>query len=81
MNVYFPVLLIYQCFNPVFKVFRFFLWKGSVFQDIDSDEVLSIVYTMHAFYVTKVIGTDPDYLKSVPLVWFVSTLLSCVKRV
>uniref|UniRef100_A0AAF5PL89 PDZ domain-containing protein n=1 Tax=Wuchereria bancrofti TaxID=6293 RepID=A0AAF5PL89_WUCBA len=36
-------------------------------KDIDSDELLFIVYTMHAFYVTKVIGTDPDYLKTVPL--------------
>lgn len=37
-------------------------------KDIDSDELLFIVYTMHAFYVTKVIGTDPDYLKTVPLI-------------
>ncbi|EJD76531.1 gamma-1-syntrophin [Loa loa] len=36
-------------------------------KDIDSDELLFIVYTMHAFYVTKVIGTDPDYLKIIPL--------------
>ncbi|KAM3727387.1 Gamma-1-syntrophin [Dirofilaria immitis] len=35
--------------------------------DIDSDELLFIVYTMHAFYVTKIIGTDPEYLKTIPL--------------
>ncbi|KHN77539.1 hypothetical protein Tcan_13016 [Toxocara canis] len=36
-------------------------------QDIDSDEVLSIVYTMHAFYIAKIIASDPDYLKTIPL--------------
>uniref|UniRef100_A0A915PJX2 PDZ domain-containing protein n=1 Tax=Setaria digitata TaxID=48799 RepID=A0A915PJX2_9BILA len=36
-------------------------------RDIDSDELLFIVYTLHAFYVSKVIATDPDYLKAVPL--------------
>lgn len=37
-------------------------------KDIDSDELLSIVYTLHAFYVTKVIATDPDFLKTIPLI-------------
>lgn len=37
------------------------------FQNIDSDEVLTIVYTLHAFYVTKIIATDPDFLKTIPL--------------
>ncbi|KAL3990519.1 PDZ domain (Also known as DHR or GLGF) family protein [Acanthocheilonema viteae] len=36
-------------------------------KDIDTDELSSIVYTIHAFYVTKIIGTDPDYLKTIPL--------------
>ncbi|KHN77527.1 Gamma-1-syntrophin [Toxocara canis] len=36
-------------------------------KDIDSDEVLSIVYTMHAFYIAKIIASDPDYLKTIPL--------------
>ncbi|VDN07375.1 unnamed protein product [Thelazia callipaeda] len=41
--------------------------NDSLIKDIDSDELLSIVYTLHAFYITKVIGTDPDYLKTIPL--------------
>uniref|UniRef100_A0A8R1TR42 PDZ domain-containing protein n=1 Tax=Onchocerca volvulus TaxID=6282 RepID=A0A8R1TR42_ONCVO len=41
--------------------------NGLQIRDIDSDELLFIVYTIHAFYVTKVIATDPDYLKTIPL--------------
>uniref|UniRef100_A0A1I7SMJ8 PDZ domain-containing protein n=1 Tax=Bursaphelenchus xylophilus TaxID=6326 RepID=A0A1I7SMJ8_BURXY len=36
-------------------------------KDIISDEVLCIVYTMHSFYVTKVMGVDPEFLKATPL--------------
>uniref|UniRef100_F1L160 Gamma-2-syntrophin n=1 Tax=Ascaris suum TaxID=6253 RepID=F1L160_ASCSU len=41
--------------------------NGLETKDIDSDEVLSIVYTMHAFYIAKTIASDPDYLKTIPL--------------
>ncbi|VDN51667.1 unnamed protein product [Dracunculus medinensis] len=41
--------------------------NGLQIKDIDSDEVLSIVYTMHAFYITKIIASDPEYLKTIPL--------------
>ncbi|CAD5229347.1 unnamed protein product [Bursaphelenchus okinawaensis] len=37
-------------------------------KDIISDEVLCIVYTMHSFYVTKVMGGDPEFLKATPLI-------------
>ncbi|MFH4976711.1 hypothetical protein AB6A40_003420 [Gnathostoma spinigerum] len=42
--------------------------NGVEVKNIESDEILPIVFTMHAFYVTKVIATEPDYLKTIPLI-------------
>lgn len=41
--------------------------NGLEIKNIDCDEVLTIVFTLHAFYVTKIIATDPDFLKTIPL--------------
>jgi hypothetical protein len=34
-------------------------------QDIDCAELYSLVYTMHSFYVARIIGVDPDFLNTI----------------
>ncbi|KAI6243867.1 Gamma-1-syntrophin [Aphelenchoides fujianensis] len=36
-------------------------------KEIECDQILAVVFTMHAFYVTKTIGADPEFLKQTPL--------------
>ncbi|KAI3420841.1 hypothetical protein GPALN_014460 [Globodera pallida] len=35
--------------------------------DIECDEPLVLVFTLHSFYIAKVMGTDPEFLQSLPL--------------
>lgn len=44
-------------------------YKVCAFQDIECDQILFVVFTLHAFYITKIMGADPDYLRSLPLSW------------
>ncbi|KAE9546894.1 hypothetical protein FO519_009893, partial [Halicephalobus sp. NKZ332] len=44
--------------------------KGKEFKEtkeMECDQVLSIVYTLHAFYITLMMGIDPEFLKASPL--------------
>lgn len=36
-------------------------------QEIECDQILAVVFTMHGFYVAKIMGADPEFLKSSPL--------------
>uniref|UniRef100_A0AC34GN74 PDZ domain-containing protein n=1 Tax=Panagrolaimus sp. ES5 TaxID=591445 RepID=A0AC34GN74_9BILA len=36
-------------------------------KEIECDQVLSVVYTLHSFYVTLMMGSDPEFLKASPL--------------
>lgn len=36
-------------------------------KEMECDQVLSIVYTLHSFYVTLMMGIDPEFLKASPL--------------
>ncbi|KAI6180488.1 Gamma-1-syntrophin [Aphelenchoides besseyi] len=36
-------------------------------KEIECDQILAVVFTMHAFYVTKIMGADPEHLKATPL--------------
>uniref|UniRef100_A0A914HSD4 PDZ domain-containing protein n=1 Tax=Globodera rostochiensis TaxID=31243 RepID=A0A914HSD4_GLORO len=36
-------------------------------KDIECDEPLVLVFTLHSFYIAKVMGTDPEFLQSLPL--------------
>uniref|UniRef100_A0A915CM53 PDZ domain-containing protein n=1 Tax=Ditylenchus dipsaci TaxID=166011 RepID=A0A915CM53_9BILA len=36
-------------------------------KDIVCDQIQSVVFTLHAFYITKIMGADPEFLKSLPL--------------
>ncbi|KAL3115312.1 hypothetical protein niasHT_011661 [Heterodera trifolii] len=36
-------------------------------KDIECDEPLVLVFTLHSFYITKVMGTDPEFLQNLPL--------------
>uniref|UniRef100_A0A914UYL8 PDZ domain-containing protein n=1 Tax=Plectus sambesii TaxID=2011161 RepID=A0A914UYL8_9BILA len=40
---------------------------GKDVKDLDCAEIYPLVYTMHAFYLAKIIGQDPDFLKTAPL--------------
>ncbi|KAI1724340.1 PDZ domain (Also known as DHR or GLGF) domain-containing protein [Ditylenchus destructor] len=36
-------------------------------KDVECDQLQSVVFTLHAFYITKIMGADPEFLKSLPL--------------
>uniref|UniRef100_A0A0N4ZUF9 PDZ domain-containing protein n=1 Tax=Parastrongyloides trichosuri TaxID=131310 RepID=A0A0N4ZUF9_PARTI len=36
-------------------------------KDIECDQVISLIMTLHSFYIAKIMGVHPDYLKVMPL--------------
>uniref|UniRef100_A0A7E4V868 PDZ domain-containing protein n=1 Tax=Panagrellus redivivus TaxID=6233 RepID=A0A7E4V868_PANRE len=36
-------------------------------KEIECDQVLAVVYTLHSFYITLIMGADPEFLKNCPL--------------
>ncbi|CAK5128363.1 unnamed protein product [Meloidogyne enterolobii] len=36
-------------------------------KDIECDEPLALVFTLHSFYIAKIMGADPEFLQDLPL--------------